>query len=133
VSQEVIATHVVGTLSKVVAVKKIPVKTNALRADSAHRDEADAARLLRINRIEVIENRSVRGQILISGARGPPGNLAIESEIAPDNEIGGKAWIHTPRQRLRRVIEVVQVECRSRRCVHAADPELGIDLLLSMK
>src|SRR5690242_11241091 len=112
-SHEVVAAHVVGALSKVIAVLKIPIDADALCSDSTHGHKTDSTRLLRENPIEVVKNRPVwrKVHIWVSRASSPPCDLAIKAKVAPDNEIGSEAWIHTSGERLRRVVEVVRIEC----------------------
>src|SRR5881394_1006807 len=107
VSEKVIDAHVVGALAKVVAVHKVTVEADAFRANSAHRGVADATNLACIHSVEVIENRPVGCEVLVGTASGPPCNFAIESKIAPDNEVGCEARIHSAAERLRRVVEII--------------------------
>jgi len=135
VSHEVVAAHVVGALSEVVAVLKISVDADALCSDSAHADKTDSACFLRVDRIEVIENRAVRCRrvILVVRARRSPCDFPVKAKIAPNNEVGREAWVDASAQGLWLMVEVIQIEVGSRWRIHAANPELGIDLLLSMK
>src|SRR6185312_6351485 len=88
--------------------------------------EAETADLATVHRVDVIQNGTIWGGILVESAAPLPAYLAADPEIVPNDEIGTDAGINAAGERLRRMVGLREIEVIDRCGMNGIEPEFRV-------